>query len=138
MTTTTPVTGQTLGVAYFAVRQNLINVLSDFDLTFEQSTLLNRLTQGAVKRAVLVGYAAHSLKADQAEIESAVDALVDAGLVSDTLALTEKGASMAADIRARTTPLTASLFAGLPADDLAATGRVLATLTERANAALIS
>ncbi|NGN94154.1 hypothetical protein G5C66_15570 [Nocardioides sp. KC13] len=137
MTTTAPVlTGANLGVAYFAIRKNLLDVLDDYDLTFEQSLLLNYLRQSDTSRADLVATTAHNIKTSEAEVESHLDAAIARGLISDGLTLTEGGDRLQQEITERTQPLTRTFFADIPADDLAVTARVLATLTERANAAL--
>ena len=137
-TTAPPVTGANLGVAYFAIRKNLLDVLDDYNLTFEQSLLLNYLRQGDASRADLVATTAGNVKVSTAEIESHLDAAIARGLIADGLTLTEAGVRLQQEITARTQPLTRTFFADIPAEDLAATARVLATLTERANAALAS
>lgn len=133
---TPPLTGANLGVAYFALRKNLLNVLDDHDLTFEQSLLLNYLRQGDASRADLVASTADNIKISAAEVESHLDAAIASGLIADGLTLTEEGDRLQQEITERTQPLTRTFFADIPAEDLVVTARVLATLTERANAAL--
>jgi DNA-binding MarR family transcriptional regulator len=133
---TSPVTGANLGVAYFAIRRNLLDVLDDYDLTFEQSLLINYLSRGAAPRADLIATTAGNIKVSEAEIESHLDAAIARGLIADGLTLTPEGARLQQQITERSQPLTRTFFADIPAEDLAATARVLATLTERANAAL--
>ncbi|MBC7279686.1 hypothetical protein [Nocardioides sp.] len=134
--TTPPVTGANLGLAYFAIRKNLLGVLDDFDLTFEQALLLNYLRQGDVARADLVATTADNIKVSTAEIESHLEAAIERGLIADGLTLTAAGVRVQQQVTERSAPLTKALFADLPPEDLAATGRILTTLTERANAAL--
>ena len=141
MTTATPpvpspVTGANLGVAYFAIRKNLLEVLDDYDLTFEQSLLLNYLSRGDTPRDDLVATTAGTIKVSTAEVESHLDAAIARGLIADGLTLTAEGERLQQQITERSQPLTRTFFADIPAEDLAATARVLATLTERANAAL--
>lgn len=133
---TPPVTGANLGVAYFAIRKNLLDVLADYDLTFEQSLLLNYLRQGDATRTDLVAATAANIKVSESEIESHLDATIARGLIADGLTLTEAGDRLQQELTERTQPLTRTFFADIPPEDLAATARVLATLTERANAAL--
>ena len=133
---TSPVTGANLGVAYFAIRKNLLDVLDAYDLTFEQSLLLNYLRQGDASRDDLIATTAGNVKVSTAEIESHLDATIARGLIAGGLTLTEEGDRLQQEITARTQPLTRTFFADIPPEDLAATARVLATLTERANAAL--
>jgi DNA-binding MarR family transcriptional regulator len=137
MTTAIPlVTGATLGVAYFAVRKNLLDVLDDYDLTFEQSLLLSYLRQGDATRADLVASAADNIKVSAVEVESHLDAAIARGLIADGLTLTEEGDRLQQQIAERTQPLAKIVFGDIATEDLAATARVLATVTERANAAL--
>ncbi|MEI7055391.1 hypothetical protein WBG06_06210 [Nocardioides sp. CCNWLW239] len=131
-----PLTGANLGVAYFAIRKNLLDVLADYDLTFEQSLLLNYLRQGSVARADLVAATADNIKVSAAEVESHLDAAITRGLIADGLTLTAEGVRVQQEITERVQPLTKAFFADIPAEDLAVTARVLATLTDRANAAL--
>ncbi len=133
---TPPLTGANLGVAYFALRKNLLNVLDDYDLTFEQSLLLNYLRQGDASRADLVAATAGNIKISTAEVESHLDAAIARGLITDGLTLTEEGDRLQQQITDRSARTTKAVFADIPAEDLAVTARVLATLTERANAAL--
>lgn len=133
---TPPLTGANLGVTYFALRKNLLNVLDDYDLTFEQSLLLNYLRQGDATRADLVATTADNIKISAAEVESHLDAAIARGLIADGLTLTEEGDRLQQEITERTQPLTRTFFADIPAEDLVVTARVLATLTERADAAL--
>ena len=133
-TPTPPLTGATLGVAYFAVRKNLLDILDDYDLTFEQSLLLNYLSRGDAPRADLVTSTAFNLKVPEAEVVQHLDTAIARGLVADGLTLTEEGVRVQAQITERTQPLTRRVFADIPAADLATTARVLATLTDRANA----
>jgi hypothetical protein len=53
-----------------------------------------------------------------------------------TRAVLERVLARTGTIRASVSEITARLYADLPADDLAAAGRVLAVVTERANAEL--
>lgn len=133
---TPPLTGANLGVAYFAIRKNLLDVLDDFDLTFEQSLLLNYLHRDDASRADLVASTADNIKISAAEVESHLDAAIARGLIADGLTLTEEGDRLQQQITERVQPLTRTFFADIPAEDMVVTARVLATLTERANAAL--
>jgi DNA-binding MarR family transcriptional regulator len=135
-TATPPLTGANLGVAYFAIRKNLLDVLDDYELTFEQSLLLNYLRQGDATRADLVATTAHNIKLSAAEVESHLDAAIARGLIADGLTLTTEGVRVQQEITDRSARTTKMLFADLPPEDLAATARILAILTERANAAL--
>ncbi|MGO4749592.1 MarR family transcriptional regulator, partial [Streptomyces sp. 2MCAF27] len=52
--------------------------------------------------------------------------------------LTAAGRELHESTSAETAEISARLYAGIPAEDLAVAGRVLALVTERANAELVS
>lgn len=49
---------------------------------------------------------------------------------------TDAGRELLASVGTRTAPISARIWGGIPAEDLAAAGRVLALVTERADAEL--
>ncbi|MGW4022152.1 helix-turn-helix domain-containing protein [Streptomyces sp. NPDC005009] len=142
MTTTAPVAdSRALGRAHYAARGVLEHFLAPHGLTFQQQlTLSAALTADAPRTPDdLVTRIRDDVKADPAEIRAAIDVLLDRGLlVADGAHLhpTEAGRELTAAVGARTAPVTARIWGGIPAEDLAAAGRVLALVTERANAEL--
>ncbi|MFF3484597.1 hypothetical protein ACFYXC_15185 [Streptomyces sp. NPDC002701] len=79
----------------------------------------------------------HALKADPADIQVTVEELLARELlVADGTHLrpTDAGRELIAAVGPETAPLSAGIWGGIPAEDLAATGRVLALVTECANA----
>lgn len=79
------------------------------------------------------------LKADPADIRATVDELLAKRLhVADGAHLhpTDAGREVIAAAGAEIAPVSARIWSGIPEEDLAATGRVLALVTERANAEL--
>jgi DNA-binding MarR family transcriptional regulator len=142
MTTTTPtVDGRVIGLAHYAGRAVLETALARRGLTFQQSVAL-RLAAVAdlpVERDELVGQVVDALKVDPAEVRSTVEELIAKGLLvseASRLRATDAGQAAYAGTSAETGPISARIYAGIPAGDLAAAGRVLALVTERANAEL--
>ncbi|MGW7366953.1 hypothetical protein ACWGI8_26850 [Streptomyces sp. NPDC054841] len=149
MSTTPTVNGQVIGQAHYATRAVLERVLARTGTTFEQSVALNATaTVGegdageGVERARLIDRMTGTLKIDEAAVLAVIAELTSAQLLETAagddavLRLTDAGASLNRTIRASVGEITARLYADLPADDLAAAGRVLAVVTERANAEL--
>jgi hypothetical protein len=93
---------------------------------------------GEIAREQLVGRLAGALKVSPAEAEARVDAMAAGGLLSSSegtpVVVTEAGARAHARVRGEVGEITRRLWGDLPAEDLATTGRTLATILERANA----
>jgi DNA-binding MarR family transcriptional regulator len=147
MTTTAPSTtapvadARALGLAHYAARGVLEHVLARHGATFQQQVALRAaVTADTPQTPVdLVTQVQGSLKADPAGIRATLDELLAKQLlVADGAHLrpTDAGRELLATIGAETAPITARIWGGVPADDLAAAGRVLALVTERANAEL--
>jgi hypothetical protein len=94
---------------------------------------------GPVDRDALARRVAGALKAPEAEAHAHLDALEAAGLLAGSpAAVTDAGRELHGRIRVVVTGITGRLWGDLPAGDLEAAGRVLATVLERANAELAS
>jgi hypothetical protein len=92
-------------------------------------------------RDELAGRVAGALKVTDAEAQARVGELAAAGLVhspdaGSPLTVTDTGRRLFGDIRAAIGPITERMWGDLPPEDLAAAGRVLATVLERADAEL--
>lgn len=140
-TTAPPVDSRVLALAHYAARGVLESVLARHDATFEQSVTLRMVAvaDGPIGREALVGQVVGSLKTDPALVRETVGQLVAKGLCAaedDTVRLTGAGRDFQAAVTAETAPVSARIWADIPAADLAATGRVLALVTERADAEL--
>ncbi|MER6633501.1 MarR family transcriptional regulator [Streptomyces sp. NPDC000987] len=141
-TATAPVAeARTLGLAHYAARGVLECVLTRHGITFQQQvTLRAAVTADAPQtRDDLVTQVRASLKADPADIRVTVDQLLARGLLVEDgahLRPTDAGRELLSAVGAETAPVTARIWGGIPADDLAAAGRVLALVTERADAEL--
>jgi DNA-binding MarR family transcriptional regulator len=99
-------------------------------------------TSGPIARREFLDGLAGALKATPAQAAGHLDRLAAAGLVdvsddaSAIVHVTDAGRALHAQVRERTVAVTDRMWGDLPADDLAAAGRVLATVLERANAEL--
>ncbi|MGW0331088.1 MarR family winged helix-turn-helix transcriptional regulator [Streptomyces sp. NPDC003011] len=135
------VDGRVIGLAHYASRAVLESVLAHHGLTFQQLLALRlaSIADTPVERDELAGQVAGSLKVDPAQVHRTVDELIAKELVTpeaSRLRVTDAGQAVYAEARAGTAPISARIYAGIPAADLAAAGRVLTLVTERANAEL--
>ncbi|MFI8235320.1 MarR family transcriptional regulator [Streptomyces sp. NPDC085900] len=142
MTTTAPVAdARALGLAHYAARAALESVLIRHGLTFQQHITLRSVVaaEAPVEHDVLVAQVTGSLKVAAAEARDVVGELVGKGLLTAEathVRATDAGRALHAEVGAGTGELSARVWSGIPAEDLAAAGRVLALVTERANAEL--
>ncbi|MFG2409570.1 hypothetical protein ACGFR8_35625 [Streptomyces brevispora] len=138
------VNGQVIGQAHYATRAVLERLLTGTGTTFHQCVALNATadSDGLVERRRLADRMTTTLKIEAAVAESTLSELIDAGLLEELpgdvsrLALTAAGRELQRRIGAGTAEITARLYADLPAEDLAAAGRVLTAVTARAEAVL--
>ncbi|MEV6419253.1 MarR family transcriptional regulator [Streptomyces sp. NPDC051662] len=141
-TTTEPVAdSRALALAHYAARGILESVLTRHGITFQQQIALRAALTADAPRTPddLVTQVQGYLKADPADIRATLDELLAKRLlVADGAHLrpTEAGRELTATVGAETAPVSARVWGGIPAADLAAAGRVLALVTERANAEL--
>ncbi|MFJ4776691.1 MarR family transcriptional regulator [Streptomyces sp. NPDC088762] len=141
-TTTAPLAdARALGLAHYAARGVLEHVLARHGSTFQQQIVLRAAVTADTPQTPdqLVTQVRGSLKADPADIHATLDELLAKQLLvvdGAHLRPTHAGRELLAAIGAETAPLTARVWGGIPAEDLAAAGRVLALVTERANAEL--
>lgn len=139
-----PVNGQVIGQAHYATRAVLDRLLATTGTTFHQSVALNAASDagGETERDRLVDRMTAALKIEAATARATTDELVGAGLLEELpgtparLRVTPAGEELHRTHRSGAAGITARLYDGLPADDLAVAGRVLATVTDRANAVL--
>ncbi|MFF0092204.1 MarR family transcriptional regulator [Streptomyces canus] len=140
MTTTTPVLNpRVIALAHYAARGLLEHVLARHGVTFQQSVTLRlaAVAEGPVERDRIVEDLVGALKIDATEAHSVVDELISAGLLAphepSQVRITDTGRTLFETTSAETAPLTARVYAGIPAEDLAVAGRVLSLITERAD-----
>jgi hypothetical protein len=94
---------------------------------------------GTVDRNELVQPMVSGLKEDELTVRSAIGAAEFGGLLradGTDEALTDEGRALYGRLSQTLNEVTSRLCADLPAEDLAAAGRVLTILTQRANAEL--
>jgi DNA-binding MarR family transcriptional regulator len=141
-TTTPPVNGQVIGLAHYASRAALESVLGRTGTTFNQSVALRAVSDngGTVERDWLVGRLTGALKIEEAAARETVGEMTSLKLLEEPTAgrvsLTDSGRELFESIRTGGNEIAGRLYAGIPAEDLAIAGRVLALVTERANAEL--
>ncbi|MGW0548317.1 MarR family transcriptional regulator [Streptomyces altiplanensis] len=140
--TTEPVAdARALALAHYAARSVLERVLARHGSTFQQQVALRAAIAADAPQTPgdLVIQVQDSLKADPADIRATLDELLAKQLlVADGAHLrpTDAGRELMAAVGAETAPVSARIWGGIPAEDLAAAGRVLTLVAERANAEL--
>jgi DNA-binding MarR family transcriptional regulator len=100
------------------------------------------MSGGPVERATFVGRVAGSLKVGDAQARRSLNELAAAGLLEApdvdgaSVRVTDAGRELHGRIRGTVSEITERMWGDLPPEDLAAAGRVLTTVLERANAEL--
>jgi len=136
-----PLNPQVIGQTESALGALLGPVLAEAGRSFEQWVVLAVAADGTpVDRDRLVARVVDARKFAAADVAAAIAGLAADGALSvesGQVTLTAAGQEVRRRIRARIEEVTSGLF-DFPAGDLATAGRVLATVTERANAFLAS
>ncbi|MEV8593269.1 MarR family transcriptional regulator [Streptomyces sp. NPDC052012] len=140
-TTAPAADSRALGLAHYAARGVLEHVLARHGVTFPQQIALRAAVTADSPRTPdeLVAQVHASLKADPAGLRATLDELVAKQLLvaqGGRLRPTDAGRELLAAVGAETAPISARIWGGIPAEDLAAAGRVLALVTQRADAEL--
>ncbi|MET8953793.1 MarR family transcriptional regulator [Streptomyces sp. NPDC004393] len=136
------VNGRVIALAHYSARALLEGVLDRHGATFHQSVTLRAVVVagGSIGRDELVGDVTGSLKTDESVVRGVIEELTAAKLLEEDPAeasrmrLTDAGRELYESTTAETAEISSRLYAGIPAEDLAVAGRVLALITERANA----
>jgi hypothetical protein len=144
MTNPPAVTRQAIGEAAKARNAALETLLAEVRTSFLSWVALNVLTTaGAVMpQDALVQRMTGGLKVGEEPVLATLDELEVARLVTRAddadaaVEITADGIALHRRIRAGLDQITERLYGDLPPDDLATTGRTLATATQRANAVL--
>ncbi|WMX46292.1 MarR family transcriptional regulator [Streptomyces roseicoloratus] len=141
VTTAPAADARTLGLAHYAARAVLEHVLAGHGITFQQQIALRAAVTAETAQTPdqLVASVRASLKADPTDARATLDELVNRRLLvadGSHLLPTDAGRALLTSVAAETAPVTARVWGGIPAEDLAAAGRVLALVTTRANEAL--
>ncbi|OQD53186.1 MarR family transcriptional regulator [Streptomyces phaeoluteigriseus] len=139
-TTAPPVDSRVIGLAHYAARGVLEHVLSRHGVTFaQQITLRSAVADGPLGRESLVGRVVGALKTDPAGVHAVIGELLAKGLLAaegESIRATGAGRALHDTVNAETAPISARIYAGISAEDRAVAGRVLARITERADAEL--
>jgi len=143
-------TGPTFSTQLIGQTEKTLNAILDrllagTGLTEHQwITLTLAVTSGeALDVPAFVSHVAEVIKITEAEALARVDELATAGLLAEpdvaasTVRLTDAGSELQRRIRSSVVEITDRMWGDLPAEDLAAAGRVLTTVLERANAELV-
>ncbi|MEU1621104.1 MarR family transcriptional regulator [Streptomyces sp. NPDC005722] len=145
MTTTAPTAdGRVIALAHYAARALLEGVLTRHGVTFQQNVALRAVVAagGATGRDALVRDVTGSLKTGESVVRGVIEELTDGKLLEEDpseasrIRLTDAGRRLYGTTTTETAAISARLYAGIPAADLAVAGRVLTLVTERANAEL--
>ncbi|MFE9497495.1 MarR family transcriptional regulator [Streptomyces collinus] len=142
MTTTAPAAdARLLGLAHYAARGVLEHVLARRGVTFLQQVALRAVATADAPQAPddVVTQVRGSLKADPVDVRATLDELLAKQLLAADgayLRPTDAGRELLAAVGAETAPISARIWGGISAEDLAAAGRVLTLVTDRANVEL--
>ena len=138
--------GQDIGQAEHATRAVLDRLLAQTGTRFHGWVIINQLAAagGTLGEDELTGRITHGLKIGEEAVHAAAAELAWQGMISreptagggTQVALTPVGTARFEQIRGGIGQVTQRLYGGLPESDLAIAHRVLATVTERANAEL--
>ena len=132
-----------IGETESALGALLAPLLAEAELTFIQWVVLSLATAGGasspgIGRDQLINGITKARKVDPADVSAAITELENAAALvtaGDQVTLTDLGQASFSRVRARVEEITNYVF-DLPAEDLAAAGRVLATVRARANSVL--
>jgi len=146
MTNPPALTGQAIGDAAKATNAVLETLLAEVRTSFLSWVALNVLTTAGpvMPQDALVQRMSGGLNVGAEPVLTTLDELEVARLVTRSddadaaVELTADGLALHRRIRAGIDQITERLYGDLPRDDLATTGRILATVTQRANAVLAS
>ncbi|MFF3609755.1 MarR family transcriptional regulator [Streptomyces sp. NPDC002463] len=141
MTSTTPAAdAQLLGLAHYAARGVLEHVLSRHGITFTQHIVLRAATTKPPQTPEdLITQVHTSLKINPDDIRTVLDELRSSQLLTANgrhLGPTAPARELLTAIAVDVAPVAARIWGGIPAEDLAAAGRVLALVADRANTEL--
>jgi len=133
---------QVIGQAESALGAILNPLLARTGTTFNQWLVLtvSAASGAAIDRDQLLTRITGARKIDDSAVLTAIAELTSAELVQalpgegSPIGLTETGQARYRSIRTALDEVVSRLFGDLPAEDLATAGRVLSTITERANA----
>jgi hypothetical protein len=144
-----PLSTRLIGQTESALGALLAPLLAEAEMTFLQWVVLSQTTADAatgagaatspgIARDQLIDRITNARKVDAADVSAAITELEDAAALVVTagqVTLTDLGRASHGRVLARVEEITDYVF-DLPTEDLAASGRVLATISARANTVL--
>ena len=138
-----PLSTRLIGETESALGALLAPLLAEAELTFIQWVVLSLATAGGanspgIGRDQLINGITKARKVDPADVSAAITERENAAALvtaDGRVTLTDLGQASFSRVRARVEEITDYVF-DLPAEDLAAAGRVLATVRARANSVL--
>ncbi|WP_242900739.1 MarR family winged helix-turn-helix transcriptional regulator [Actinomadura terrae] len=142
--TTTP---QTFGTALIGQTEKALNAILERQLAGTGITepqwvtlTLTVVGGGTLDRAELTRRVSGAIQVGRASVEERITELTAAGLLQadndGRVQVTDEGQARWTRVRATIEPITQTLWGDLPAEDLAAAGRVLSIVLDRAKAVL--
>lgn len=137
--TTSPSITRFIGEAERTLQALLRHQLQQVGMTFAQWVAMTVLSGGPLPVTRFTEAIAAARVVPAGEELQVADDLVEKGFVAggSEISMTERGLDVFRPLRGRVSDLTTSLVAEMPADDLAATRRVLEILTHRATQMLV-
>ena len=142
MSTAPPLNGQVIGMTHYSTRALVQRVLDTVEMSFEQSVVLGLVaaSDAPIDRDEVISRTTSGLKVSERAVLETVAQLEANALVSagSAITVTDAGRKRHRFIREHVESITDALYGDLPAGDLAVVGRVLTTVTERANSMLAS
>lgn len=147
MTTTTTTTAPAFGTALIGQTEKALNAILDRQLAGTGITepqwvtlTLTVVSGGSIDRAELIRRVSGATQFSQASVAERIAELTDAGFLRASgdghVQVTDEGQARWTQVRAAIAPITQRLWGDLPTEDLAAAGRVLSTVLDRATAVL--
>ncbi|MEV0247398.1 hypothetical protein AB0H76_12470 [Nocardia sp. NPDC050712] len=113
----------------------LSRALTGTTLDEKQWIVLNQATGEPVERGAHINRIAGLTQWTSADVEAALNALLDKGLLANTphgrLESTAEGKAVVSKVRAESGAIVDAAYGTVPAEDLATAARVLATITAR-------
>jgi DNA-binding MarR family transcriptional regulator len=134
-------TGQDIGQAEKATRAVLDSLLADANTRFHEWVAIRLIAKsgGSLDHTDVVNQMVHGLKITAGDATSTLAALEAADLVrtdAASVVLTSSGSAVFDQINAGVQQVTEHIYGDIPVADLVTARRVLAIVTERANAIL--
>jgi hypothetical protein len=143
VTTTT----QAFGTALIGQTEKALNAILQRELAGTGITepqwvtlTLSVVSGGDIDRSELIRRVGGATQFSQASVAERITELTAAGFLRDgdgRVQVTEAGQARWTQVRAAIGPITQGLWGDLPAEDVAAAGRVLSVVLDRANAVLL-